>query len=120
MSTIDETTKLAIEAVAKAKVAEALGGDVIAKLVDEVMRHTDRPHYGSDKPKTFFDKIVRECLEAQMRQAVLEHLRDNQAFKEKVSEALKSGADKFATSVIEALVTGDWRANMKITFKDDA
>ncbi len=119
MSTIEETTKLAIEAVAKARVAEALGGDVIAKLVDEVMNHIDRQSYGTDKKRTFFDKIVRECMETTIRQAVNDAISSNEIFKAKISDAIRENADKFAVTILDALADGDWRVNMKVSFKDE-
>jgi phage baseplate assembly protein W len=110
---IDEETKKAIETVAKAKVAEALGGDVLGKLVDEVMRHTNRT-YGSDT-STFFDRIVRECIEATIRQAAMAAISDNEAVKEKIASAIRERADHFAVTIVDAFADNDWRAELKVT-----
>lgn len=112
---IDEATKNAIEAIAKARVAEALGGDVLGKLVDEVMKHTDRSTYGNPTPRTFFDKIVREVLEDTIRQTVRDEIASSEAVKAKLKAAIHEKAEAFAATVIDAFASEDWRATMTVT-----
>ena len=115
---IDEVTKAAIETLAKAKVAEALGGDVLGKLVDEVMQHTDRSTYGQATQRTFFDKIVRECLETTIRQAVRDEIANSEAVKAKLKAAIHERAEAFAATVIDAFASEDWRAQLTVTIRD--
>lgn len=111
---IDEATKAAIETVAKARVAEALGGDVLGRLVDEVMQHKDRSTYGNQSPLTFFDKIVREVLEVTIRQAVRDAIGNSDVVKAKLKAAIEARAETFAASVIDAFATEDWRVETTV------
>lgn len=116
MST-DDALAEAIKQVAQARVAEALGGDVLGKMVQAVMEYRDK-RYGHDNGKTFFESIVENRIECVIREAVAGVL---EARKDEVSEAVKAafargGFDTLVGNIIGAFASDDWRATMKIEF----
>lgn len=115
---IDEETKAAIHTVAKAKVAEALGGDVLGRLIDEVMQHKDRSTYGKANALTFFDMIVREVLEETLRREVRAAIGNDETVKSKVREAIQARAETFAVTVMDAFASDDWRAKLEVVIRD--
>lgn len=111
----DEALAVAMKQVAQAKVAEALGGDVLGKMIDAVMSHKERNTYSNSKDKTEFEKIVDRLLEGAVTAAVRDYLATyNEQIKAAVSTAMKGHADKVATTVIDAFNGDDWRATLNI------
>lgn len=113
----DDAMKAAIMQVAQAKVAEAMGGDVLGKMIDAVMNHRDRSTYSRDKESTEFERIVKEHLRHAVEVAVREYLSEH---REKIAAAVKAamiegGVDKMAASIADAFATDDWRASLNIS-----
>jgi len=117
--TVDETMRAAIETVAKAKVAEALGGDVLGKLIDEVMKHKERSTYGKNE-KTFFDVVVEDVLRETIRRAVRDEIAKNGVVHEKLKTAIETRAASFAVAVIDAFASDDWRAQLTVKLHGDS
>lgn len=114
---VDTDIDAAVEAVAKAKVAEALGGDVIGKIVTEVMNHKDRS-YGANRAETQFDAIVRDCVLVALRRAVEARL-DGEEVKRQIADCAEVAVKEMATRVVDAFAGDDWRAQLDIHLKDN-
>lgn len=122
MSSIDNEMKTALETVARAKIQEALGGDVIAKIVNEVINHKSTSSFGSrNSGKTFLEIVVFDCIEVMVRRIVQEELTNNAEIQAKMSAAIKLHSDKLVTSIIDGLLSDDWRStfNLYVERKDD-
>lgn len=116
----DKALNDAIMQVAQAKVAEALGGDVLGKIIQNVMDHKDRSYNGRRDGRTFFERMVQQEVERAVSEAIREHLKEQgNEIKLAVKTALLSNADKVATEVIDAFVGGDWRADLSIKLDRD-
>jgi hypothetical protein len=112
---LDAEMKDAIQKVAQAKVAEALGGDVLGKMIEAVMNHRDKNMYNRNAEKTVFEQIVAGLIEDAVRDATREHLKANiEQIKAAVSAGMAAGADKIATAVADAYASEEWRAELKI------
>lgn len=112
----DEALKAAVMQVAQAKVAEALGGDILGKMVESVMQHTDR-RYGETKSQTEFERIVNQLLHSEITSAAREVLAER---REEITASVraaiqKDGFDKLAVSIVDAFASDDWRASLAIT-----
>lgn len=111
---VDIALTAAVKEVAAAKVAEALGGDILTKMVESVMNHTGS--YGGRDRKTMFEELVDGQIRALLEEAVRAHLaayRDQ--FNAVIATALTEHADRVATGVLDAIVSDDWRANLTVT-----
>lgn len=112
MADTDKALSEAIKQIAQAKVAEALGGDILDKMITAVMNH--RSSYGSDK-KTMFESMVEEQIRSMLQELVREYLAAHRGrMQEAVSTALTEHADKCAATIIDAFVNDDWRAHLQI------
>lgn len=122
MST-DDALKDALKQVAQAKVAEALGGDVLGKMVEAVMSHRPKSYGSSRDNPTEFERIVSENIVRLIEDAVQARLVEHGAtIKAAVASAMGGHVDKMATKVIDAFVGEDWRARLHIEIvhrKDD-
>lgn len=119
----DDALKTAVMQVAQAKVAEALGGDVLGKMITSVMDHKDYSSYSRDNDKTMFEKLVEGEVERCITSAVREHLAERgDELKSAVKTALTDHLDKVATQVVDGFANDDWRASLNLTVvrqKDD-
>ena len=118
MTTTDEALKEAVMQVAKAKVAEAMGGDVLGKMIEAVMNHREKG-YGRDRDdRTEFEKIVERHIAQAIDEAVRAHLA---AYTEQVKAAVRSAMeakmDAFAASIVDAFAGEDWRATLQVEIK---
>ena len=112
MSKIDEDISEAVKSVAKAKVAEALGGDVISKIVAEVMSQK-RDSYGRSDAKTWFDQVVFDCVQDVIRKEVASHITTDE-MRLKIKTAIAEKADSMATTIVDAFATDNWNAKLEI------
>lgn len=113
MNDTDTALNDAVMRVAQAKVAEALGGDILGKMVEKVMTH--RSSYQRDR--TEFEVLVEAELYGAVRKAVGHYLQEHSgAIKGAVAAAMAShGVDKFASTIIDAFAEEDWRAQLNVT-----
>ena len=113
MSQTDKALAAAIKEVANAQVAEALGGDVLGKMVKAIIDHRDSS-YRSDN-KTMLEKFVDEGVRRMVEDAVRDYLTEHrESIKASVSTALAARADAMAATVTEALLNDDWRADLSV------
>lgn len=116
----DKELKAAIEKVAKAKVAEALGGDVLGKLVESVMNHKQRTAYGGHKTdKTAFETIVEDAITATISRAVREVIAEDTAAQERIRKLIREQADRISVSVIDAFKADDCRIELNVRLGED-
>jgi hypothetical protein len=108
---IDDDVSAAVVAVAKAKVAEALGGDIIGKIVDQIMESKVNPH--SRNSDTWFNSVVTGCVENVIRKSVSEHLETPQ-MKAQIDAAILNKSMAMATTIVDAFVTDSWQARLEI------
>lgn len=115
MST-DAALAEAIKQVAQAKVAEALGGDILGKMVKEVMDHRLKS-YGSGKDNpTAFERIVTEIIQNMIRDIVREVLAARrEEMTVAINAAMSGQVNRMATAVIEAFLSDEWRAQLTVT-----
>ena len=112
---LDKEMKDAVMTVAKARVAEALGGDVLGRLVDEVLKHANRSGYSNaGNTKTFLDEIVAEQIRRAVEHEVRELIANSPDVKERMRAAIHERADAFAMSVVDAFVTDSWQATVNV------
>ncbi|WP_428925012.1 hypothetical protein [Marinibacterium sp. SX1] len=111
---VDSEMKTAIETVAKAKVAEALGGDVLGRIVQEVLDHKPRGYGGSRDERTTLDRIVIEVVEQQITKAVREVVAENADVQTKIRDAVRARADAFTATIVDAFAKDDWRADLTV------
>lgn len=114
---IDNDVKLAVETVAKAKIAEAMGGDVIAKIVTEVMEQKS-DKYGRHDAKTWFEQVVFDSIESVVRQEIAARVEQDDV-KEMIKSAVAEKAGEIALTVASSFASQDWRAELKININRD-
>lgn len=116
MTDTDQALRDAIQQVAKAKVAEALGGDVLGKLVKSVMDHRSSSYGARSDNRTEFERIVENEIEHVIRKAAAEVIAEREAeIRASVRKAFNP--DSFAATIIDAFATDDWRASLQVTVK---
>lgn len=115
MNSTDDALKAAVMQVAQAKVAEALGGDILGTMVEAVMKHKDSS-YGRRDDKTEFERLVESHIHHVLSEAIREHLAEHSAaIKAAVAAAMaREGVEKFATTIVDAFQSEDWRAELKV------
>ena len=114
MTNIDQEVKEAVLTVAKAKVAASLSEDVLGQLVDSVMQHQSYSHNKDNK--TFIERVVEQHIQEAVRQAVKEHLAENtHQINVAVKAAMADKAESFATSILDAFASDDWKASLNVT-----
>ena len=112
-SEVDQALAAAVEKVAQAKIAEALGGDVLGKIITGVMEHRDSG-YGRDN-KTQFERLVEGTVRDMIHRAIKTYLEERrEELESSIKTALASKGDEFASSIIDAFVSEDWRATLEI------
>lgn len=116
MTNLDKDIADAVQVIAKAKVAEALGGDVLGKMIDTVMNHKDRDRYRNQEGLSEFDILVNDIIRETIRAAVRQHMKDNT---ETISAAVtaafaRNNTDKLVASIVDALACDDWRASLEV------
>ncbi len=110
----DAELKAAIKQVAQAKVAEALGGDILGDIIKNVMDHKNRGPGRNDK--TMFEEIVDRHIVTAIETAVREHMAENiSQINAAVKLALHDHADRVTTSILDAFNKDDWRASLNVT-----
>lgn len=112
MSTIDDQVKEAILTVAKAQIAEALGTDVIGKIVTDILDHRPSSSYDRKAQPTVLESLVRDEVISITRAAVREAL-DGTA-RDVIRAAVLSKADQFVNVVVDGFAGEDWRADVTI------
>ena len=113
MNDTDKTLVEAIHQVAQAKVAEALGGDVLLKIVSAVMEHKDT-RYGSDQ-RTALEKIIEDQVHRVVTEEVRSYIDEHREEIElAVRKALVENEGGLAIAIVDAFKTDDWRATMNI------
>lgn len=115
---IDNQVKEAVLVVAKAQVAEALGGDVLGKIVTDVLNHRPSSSYSSNPQPTVLESIIRDQVRAVAQAAVREALNEP-VMQEQIKTAVIAKADTFATAIVTAFATEDWRANLTVHLEGD-
>lgn len=112
----DNALAEAIKQVAQAKVAEALGGDILGKMIREVMDHRAKS-YGSGKGNpTAFERLVTETIQDMLRKIVRETMEARRdEFVAAVGTAMGDHMHRMASAVIEAFTSDDWRASLTVT-----
>lgn len=112
---VDDEMKAAIKRVAQAKIAEALGGDVLEKIVFAVMNQ--RASYGADK-RTELERIVHEVIRFELEREVRDFIAKDPAILKAIRAAIREKADEFAISVVSAFASEDWRATLNVHLSD--
>ena len=103
----------AIQEVAQAKVAEALGGDVLGKLVGAVMDHRDSYH--NRDSKTAFERIVDNEIHNLLIQTVRKYIDENRtAIMGQVETCLAKRVKMTAGTIVDAFINEDWRADLTV------
>ena len=115
---IDNQVKEAVLVVARAQVAEALGGDVLGKIVADVLNHRERTAYSGESKTTVLEDIIRDQIRAVAHEAVREALNAPE-FREQIRVAVVAKAEAFAVSVADAFNKEDWRAELNIKLEGD-
>lgn len=115
---IDNQVKEAVLVVARAQVAEALGGDVLGKIVADVLNHRPTYSYNNQSKTTVLEDIIREQIGVVAREAVREALGAPE-LREQIRVAVVAKAEAFAVSVADAFTKEDWRAELNIKLEGD-
>lgn len=123
MSEIDKALKEAVHQIAAARVAETLGGSdgVIKQMVNAVMDHREKQYgsYAADAT-TYLDQLVNDALRNEVRDAVRDALALRKAeIRDAISTKVSERVDILSTTIIDAFVTDDWRAELKVEVKKD-
>lgn len=112
-----------IDAIIKAKIAEALAGadsgqTMMEKLVDAALTNTievrDSSGYGKRRVQFLEHQIdlgIQHAVERAMREVLAEH---HDTIKESVRKAATPHIDKMTASIVDAMVGDDWRVNMQV------
>lgn len=116
MSETDDALAKAIREVANAKIAEALGGDVLDKMITAIMSHRDNSWQSKDN-STMLEKLVNENIRLAIEEVVRDFIKTHHSkVKTAVEDALnRGGVSVFATSIADAFAAGDWRANLMVS-----
>ena len=113
MSDTEEELRNAVRTMAEARVAEALGGDVLGRIVDSVMKHRDTRYRRSDK--TMLESLIEENVISMVAEVVQEHLRDRKdEIRAAIAKSLAERADPFAVAIMDGFVNQDWRADLQV------
>lgn len=117
-----------IDAIIKAKIAEALtgapeGGTLIERLVDAALKNEievpRRGGYGTARVSFVEHQIdvgIQVAVERAMREVIAEHA---DTIKEQVRTAATPHIDKMTASMIDAIVGDDWRVQMQVKIPRD-
>ena len=120
MSDTDKALADAIKTVAQAKIAEALGGDVLGSIIESVMNHKERTYNGGKQEKTVFETMVENQLRRAVEEAVREYLVTSSVqIKEAVAKAMEARTQDFAAIIVDSFASDDWRAELKVSIDRD-
>ena len=118
MSEIDNSVKKAIQTIAEAKIAEALGGpDIIGKMIEVVLKHADTS-YGTRDKRTNLERIVEDCILVVVREEVRKFVAENETIRTTVHTAVSTKASEFTAMILDAFMNDDWRAQIDVHIGD--
>jgi hypothetical protein len=119
----DDALKEAIHQVAVAKVNEALGGDILGKMISEIMEYTRPRNYSrtDDKPRPWIEELAVEQLKAHIEITAQEMIRTT--YRDQIQAAVIEMLDKHLSVIAAKMVdklTGDrWGAQIKLEIERD-